>query len=46
VLLTFVLTVNILKVFVLPVISDEYALGLCGFVVAWIGIFTFGERKK
>jgi len=45
-LLTFVLTVNILKVSVLQFISDEYALGLCGFVVAWIGIFTFGEIKK
>jgi len=46
VLLSFVLTVNILKVFKMPLITDQYALGLCGFVVAWIGIFTLGEIKK
>lgn len=45
-LLVFVAMVNILKIFVFKDITDTYALGLCGFVVAWIGLFTIGEIKK
>ena len=46
-LLLFVILVQVLKIFVFPErISDAYALGMCGFVGAWMGIFTIKEVIK
>lgn len=47
VMLVVILMVVLLKVFKWPErITDIFALGLCGFVATWIGLFKITDLKK
>jgi len=45
-LLGLVFTVIILRILEGRELSDTLVLGMCGFVLSWIAIFTAGEKKK